>query len=165
MSTTLRLEVERGLSIHPLNPLLCVISGRGLPVPWPFAFTRLWAVILARKKNLEKKTPERPLIIRPASQEVSLGRVEQSGHWGCQGTGDTNSNKRSFLCVLQMQEETLCISNNTWREPTAIFRSHKRNQALSFPRDTSLYSQLQNNRLLLTTEVLTVPSGTEVPLG
>lgn len=139
MSTTLRLEVERGLSIHPLNPLLCVISGRGLPVPWPFAFTRLWAVILARKKNLEKKTPERPLIIRPASQEVSLGRVEQEGTEVARGRG-TQIATKGASCVSCRCKKRHCASQITPEENPQPFSEVTREIRHCLSRETHPYT-------------------------
>lgn len=55
--------------------------------PDPFAFTRLWAVILARKRNWEKKSLEIFSHQACFPKAGRLEKVEQEGTEACRGGG------------------------------------------------------------------------------
>lgn len=118
--------------------------------PDPFAFTRLWAVSLARKRNWEKN-PLRLSVIRHASQKQELacrlGKVAQEGTEACRGRGKTGTRKGppAFAAGEELPEP--------FSEATREIRS-------CLPPDTDPYAA--NCRITCSPAV---PGGTKIPLG
>lgn len=156
MSLTLRLEV--GVAFQLIRCTRCSMAspdaGCQCCCPDPFAFTRLWAVILVRKRNREKNL-SRLSVIRHASQKQALacrlGKVEQEDTEACQGRGNTGAKRGLPMCAAGEENS---------RENPEPFSGATREIRTCLPPDTDPYAA--NCRITCSPAV---PGGTKVPWG